>query len=230
MLNHDINKKIDLKKGRNKIIKDLDDKYYSKALLIDKQLILQDIYKTPKPKKVQDDSKDEEINIFDNNNNECFEIRYLILKKLLEASSKEIMEKQKKDESAKKESFNFETGLIKNIKKNIKRASSPAPSDSSTLSTLSLLSFQRKINEKSGSLLHNSKKTLLTKKKSKSNKIAEQNKTNLWHLTKKAVADKLHIDPKDKKNFNTVRTKVYRSSLYVIKEKMNKEEISNDIL
>lgn len=58
----------------------------------------------------------------------------------------------------------------------IQRASSPAPSDSSTLSTLSVLSLQRKINNKSSALLHGKNKTLIAKKKSKSNGIAKINK------------------------------------------------------
>jgi len=197
-----------------------DDKNFNKNLCLDKDIILQDIYKTPKLKKLN--NKEEPFNIFDENS-ESYEIRYLILKKLLEESSKEIMKQRKKEKESKKEaSFNFETGVVHKIKRNVKRASSPAPSDSSTLSTLSVLSLQRKINNKSSTLLHGKNKTLITKKKSKSNSIAKLNKMNLWHLTKKAVANALKIDPTDDK-FNSTRTEVYRSCIYILREKMNKE-------
>jgi hypothetical protein len=225
--------------SKNKSLEELKlekERNYSKDLHIDKELLFQDIYKTPKQKKNLRNSnkKEEPFNIFDEND-ESYEIRYLILKKLLETSSKEIMEKRKKEKelSEKKDSssFNFETGVVNKIKRNIKRSSSPAPSDSSTLSTLSVLSLQRKINEKSNSLLYSNKKTLLVKKKSKSksNATADKNKMKLWHLTKKAVANALKIDPTDE-NFNTTRTKVYRSCIYALREKMNKEEISNEKL
>ncbi|ORX44125.1 hypothetical protein BCR36DRAFT_415164 [Piromyces finnis] len=199
-----------------------------KDLYIDKELILQDTYRTPKPKKLK--SEEEQINIFDGNS-EKYEIRYLILKKLLETSSKEIMEQRKKERISieKSSTFNFEAGVVNKIKRNIKRSSSPAPSDSSTLSTLSVLSLQRKINDKSSNILYGKKKPLMEKKKSKSNSIADKNKMKLWHLTKKAVASTLHIDPNDEK-FNTTRTKVYRSCIYALKEKMNKKEISNEKL
>jgi len=205
------------------------DKSFSKNLCLDKDIILQDIYKTPKLKKSNNKNKEESFNIFDENI-ESYEIRYLILKKLLEESSKEIMKQRKKEEESNKEtSFNFETGVVNKIKRNVKRASSPAPSDSSTLSTLSVLSLQRKINNKSSALLHGKNKTLIAKKKSKSNGIAKINKMNLWHLTKKAVANALKIDPTDEK-FNSTRTEVYRSCIYILREKMNKEEISNEKL
>ncbi|OUM69151.1 hypothetical protein PIROE2DRAFT_57645 [Piromyces sp. E2] len=167
---------------------------YGKDLCIDKELILKDIYKTPKPKK----SKNKE-------------------------------EKEEESENKKDSTFNFESGVVSKIKRNIKRASSPSPSDSSTLSSLSVLSLQRKINEKSSSLLYGKKKSLVAKKKSKSNSTADKNKMKLWHLTKKAVAKTLKIDPNDEK-FNTTRTKVYRSCIYALREKMNKEEISNEKL
>jgi len=234
MLNYDLTgdqEQYDKNKSLLELSLNEDENGYRKDLCIDKDVILQDIYKTPKPKKTKNQNKDEQFNIFDENN-ERYEIRYLILKKLLETSSKEIMEKRKKEEASKNKkdnTFNFESGVVNKIKRNIKRASSPTPSDSSTLSTLSVLSLQRKLNEKSSNLLYDKKKSLITKKKSKSNSTADKNKMKLWHLTKKAVANVLNIDPNDKK-FNTIRTQVYRSCIYTLRDKMNKEEISNEKL